>query len=129
MSTNLVINPPRNPDEPAQVIFNFLSSDRFPSIAKQFFDIDQASQANAPDIAIPLADLPRIRVNGKEYIKESLLARKRGRTSWVSDHGYGLVEWPSLKKFWACKACDDHSTILRVQCPLGLLRVEVLWFW
>jgi hypothetical protein len=36
---------------------------------------------------------------------------KRNRISFVynKDNGYGLIEWPSKKPFWACKKCDDKG--------------------
>lgn len=61
-------------------------------------------------------DAGRQLVQGREYVLEEDLARRRQRTSWVWRHGIGLVDTASGIRFWKCNECSgplllrSHST-------------------
>jgi hypothetical protein len=109
MPPNLVVRPPREPDEPTQVIFNLPRFDRLPSITEQLQTIENNALARSSDIPLTIEKLPRIHIGRKEYIKESLIAGKRGRISWVYQYGIAVIEWPSLREFWVCMECDKRG--------------------
>ena len=110
---NIYVPPPDNPDAPPpRRLINLPRLGREPSIAEQNEAHHNKSLDLEPNSVIrEIEDLPRIKLAGKEYILESLLHMKRNRTSFVynKDNGYGLIEWPSKKPFWACKRCDDKG--------------------
>jgi hAT family C-terminal dimerisation region len=117
MPPKATILPPREPDENAHIPGrSILDLGRIPardrrSIAEQQEDNDAASLAHLEPISKEIEDLPRIRVNGKEYVKEGHVHSSRDRRSSIWLHGHGLIEIPSRKKYWACKSCDDKGII------------------
>ena len=62
----------------------------------------------------PLASWPRILLGGKQYILEDWIAKKRGRKSWIADHGSFLKEVTESGIIgticWCCKYCNKSFT-------------------
>jgi hypothetical protein len=71
--------------------------------------IENESLLKPPGIPLFIEELPRIHIKGKKYIRKSLIAGKRGRTSWIYQHGLAVIEWPSQREFWACMECDKRE--------------------
>ena len=74
------------------------------------------------------ADWPKLSLRGKQYIVEDWLAKKRTRTSWITDHGSFLLELTGDDSTgavgWCCKYCNklfvaasttNAATHLRIQ--------------
>ncbi len=90
-----------------RAIANALKSTVRLSVAKQLealgtFDLKRLSHE-------PLTSWPSILLNNKRYILEDWTARKRGRKSWIAEHGSFLVEVISGKTeatYWCCTYCN-----------------------
>ena len=112
--------PPREPDENARIPgHNLLDLGRIParsirSIAQQQQDNDAASDIGT--IAREIEDLPRIRIKGKDYVKEGHVHSTRDRRSPIWEHGYGLIELSNQKRHWACKSCDNKGIYTLFVC-------------
>jgi hypothetical protein len=91
MPPQLVVHPPRQFGEPTQVIFNLLRADRLPSITEQLQTIKNESLLRPPGIPVSIGELPRVHIKGKEYIRESLIAGKRGRVTIIEPSRHELA--------------------------------------
>jgi hypothetical protein len=113
MPLRVNVLPPREPDENVQIPgHNLLDLGRVParsirSVGEQQEDNEDAS--NTGTIARDIEDLPRIRIKGKDYVKEGHVHSLKERRSHVWNHGYGLIELPNQKRHWACKFCDNKG--------------------
>lgn len=57
-------------------------------------------------------DAQRLTINGRQYILEEDLARRRARTSWVFRHGIALRDIGTGISFWKCSVCP-RPTLLK----------------
>ncbi len=94
--------PSHTPRKPT--ILNFRSL-REPSIAQQN-EINESVATHATVIE----ELPRILVNGKEYVKTiNIWSKREYQRSWIYSHGTALTELNTKDKYWACNICDSHA--------------------
>jgi hypothetical protein len=53
------------------------------------------------------SEYPPVRVDGKDYIKEDWIQKKRKRFSWIRQYGTFLLEADdNTKAHWLCNICD-----------------------
>ena len=98
MSSRLNLLPPREPDENAQIpgrsILDLGRIAARRTIAEQQTDneIEIRSRTEAGSISKNIEDLPRITINGKQFVKEGHVHSSRERRSPIWIHGFGLIE-------------------------------------
>lgn len=83
------------------------------SISKQ---VAEARSLGGSVTATSAADLPQIYSGRRRFILEEQLRgqrAKRGRSSWIKDHGDFLMELDAsgepASAFWYCRRCDDRG--------------------
>jgi hypothetical protein len=113
MSFRLNLLLPREPDENAQISGrSILDLGRIiarRTIAEQQADneIEIRLKTETGSISKNIKDLPRITINGKQFVKKGYMHNFRERRLPIWIHGFSLIEIPLQKKYWACKLCDD----------------------
>ena len=66
----------------------------------------ESTQPN-PDVIPQISPQDRFSINGRDYIKSSVLGgTKRGKTtSWIWDHGIEIMDIKNEKRLWKCTIC------------------------
>lgn len=72
---------------------------------------EQVTAFNPAEQRLAIEDLPRISIQGKNYVREDWVCRPSDakRYSWVGAHGMYLVEMNGNQRvstFWSCSECD-----------------------